>query len=220
MRQGWRALRYSLGKLDLLNTGKITNKKQFPEESKATVRWLQREDTTFYTDDMKLQERWQYYISSFIRVEPTEGIPRSRLQKVVLTRNLPAADTDSDDGTIPKPLSFSENLTISICLKSSKMIWEPGTSECFIYDQLSKSYPKLNAENDSPLNSPRSRDQRAERREKFTRALSSLRERDLTRKFVHNPVWARDMSPEEVQEHNSAFRRWMDEGIVPGSVEE
>jgi paired amphipathic helix protein Sin3a len=151
---------------------------------------------------MQLRERWQYYISSFIRVEPTEGIPRSRLRRVVLTRNMPAGDADSDDGSIPKPLSYEENLTISICLKSSKMVWEPGTSEYFIYDQ-----------------SPKTKEQR-ERREKFTKALSNFREVELTKKFVHNPVWARDMSPEEVQEQNSNFRKWMDEGIAPPNVTE
>lgn len=145
---------------------------------------------------MQLRERWQYYISSFIRVEPTEGIPKSRLQKVLLTRNLPSGDADSDDGTIPKTLSYEENLTISICLKSSKMIWEPETSEYFVYDH-----------------SPKTQEQR-ERREKFTKALTNMRESALT-KLVHNPPWARDMSPEEVQEQNSNFRKWMDEGIVP-----
>lgn len=146
---------------------------------------------------MQLHERWQYYISSFIRVEPTEGIPRSRLQKVVLTRNLPSGDAESDGGDNPKILSFEENLTVSICLKSSKMIWEPDTSEYFVYDQM-----------------PKTKEQR-ERREKFTKAMSNLREVELTKKFVHNPTWAKDMSPEEVQEQNSNFRKWMDEGIVP-----
>jgi paired amphipathic helix protein Sin3a len=144
-----------------------------------------------------LRERWQYYISSFIRVEPTEGVPRSRLQKVLLTRNLPSGDAESDDDSIPKPLSYSENLTISICLKSSKMIWAPGTSEYFIYDQA-----------------PKTKEQR-ERREKFTKALSSFRESKLTEKMVHNPPWTKDMSPEEVQEQNKNFRKWMDEGIPP-----
>lgn len=146
---------------------------------------------------MQLRERWQYYISSFIRVEPTEGIPRSRLQKVVLTRNLPSGDADSDDGSIPKPRSYEENLTVNICLRSSKMIWEPDTSEYFVYDQGTKS-----------------RDQQ-ERRERFTKALSNHRELELTKKFVHNPAWAKGMSPEEVQEQNSNFRKWMDEGTVP-----
>ncbi|UKZ75308.1 hypothetical protein TrVFT333_002986 [Trichoderma virens FT-333] len=169
----------------------------FPQKSEATIRWLQRDETTFYMDEMRLRERWQYYISSFIRVEPTEGVPRSKLQKVVLTRNLPSGDSDSDEDSIPKPVSYKENLTVSICLKSSKMIWAPGTSEYFIYDQA-----------------PKSKEQR-ERREKFTKTLSNFRELKLLEKMVHNPVWAKDMSPEEVQEQNKNFRKWMDEGISP-----
>jgi paired amphipathic helix protein Sin3a len=153
-------------------------------------------------DEMKLRERWQYYISSFIRVEPTEGIPRSRLQKVVLTRSLPSSDNESDGESMPKPLSYSENLTISICLKSSKMIWAPGTSEYFIYDQ-----------------SPKTKEDR-ERREKFTKALSSHRENKLLEKMVHNPAWTKDMSPEEVQEQNKNFRKWMDDGVAPPAANE
>ena len=146
---------------------------------------------------MQLRDRWQYYISSFIRVEPTEGIDRSKLQKVVLTRNLPSGDGDSDDGNIPKPIAYHEGLTISICLKSSKMVWEPATSEYFVYDQ-----------------SPKTKEQR-ERREKAAKALSNFREVELTKKFVHNPVWARDMNNEEVSAINDKFRKWMDEGVLP-----
>lgn len=153
-------------------------------------------------DEMRLRERWQYYISSFIRVEPTEGVPRSKLQKVVLTRNLPSGESDSDEDAIPKPVSYKENLTVSICLKSSKMIWAPGTSEYFIYDQA-----------------PKSKEQR-EQREKFTKTLSNFRELKLLEKMVHNPVWAKDMSPEEVQEQNKNFRKWMDEGISPAVANE
>ncbi|QLI65576.1 Paired amphipathic helix protein pst1 [Metarhizium brunneum] len=175
----------------------------FPQKAEATVRWLQRDETTFYMDEMQVRERWQYYISSFIRVEPTEGIPRSRLQKVVLTRNLPSGDADSDSDEVPKPLSYSENLTTSICLKSSKMVWGPGTSEYFIYDR-----------------SPRTQEER-ERREKFTKALSMHRESKLLEKMVHNPSWTKDMGPEEVQEQNKNFRKWMDDGVAPpnGDVE-
>ena len=130
-------------------------------------------------------------------MEPTEGIPRGKLQKSVLTRNLPSGDADSDmDGT-PKPLSYSEELTTSICLKSSKMIWAPGTSEYFIYDQ-----------------SPKTPEER-ERREKFTKALSAHRESKLLEKMVHNPAWTKDLSPEEVQEQNKNFRKWMDDGVGP-----
>lgn len=150
-----------------------------------------------------MRERWQYYISSFIRVEPTEGIPRSKLQKVVLTRNLPSGDTDSDSDEIPKPLYYSEDLATSICLKSSKMLWVSRTSEHFVYDK-----------------SPKTQEER-ERRAKFTNALNLHRESKLVEKMVHNPAWTKDMGPDEVQEQNKTFRKWSDDGIAPpaGDVE-
>ena len=151
-------------------------------------------------DEMQMRERWQYYISSFIRVEPTEGIPRSKLQKVVLTRNMPTGENESEEDAIPKPLSYSENLTTSICLKSSKMVWAPGTSEYFIYDQSPKTPEKR------------------ERRDKFYKALSNIRESKLLEKMVHNPSWAKDMSQEQVREQNDKFAKWKAEGVVPPSA--
>ncbi|KAK5992487.1 Transcriptional regulatory protein SIN3 [Cladobotryum mycophilum] len=174
----------------------------FPQKSEATIRWLQRDETTFYMDEMQLRDRWQYYISSFIRVEPTEGIPKAKLQKAVLTRNLPSLETESDEDAIPKPLTYKENLTVSICLKTSKMIWAPGTSEYFVYDHA-----------------PKSKEQR-EQRKKLMKAVSYHREGKLMEKMVHNPVWAKDLSPEDVQEQNKTFRKWMDEGIAPAGANE
>jgi paired amphipathic helix protein Sin3a len=86
-----------------------TNQLQFPRTHNATVQWLQRDETTFDLDDMERKERWQYYTSSYIRLEPTEGIDRSRLHKTVLTRNLPSGEIDTEEAaTLPKPLLFSD----------------------------------------------------------------------------------------------------------------
>jgi paired amphipathic helix protein Sin3a len=82
------------------------------------------------------------------------------------------------------------------------MVWAPGTSEYVVYDQA-----------------PKSAEQR-QQREKFTRALSAHRENKLLEKWVHNPAWTKDLSPEEVQEQNKNFRKWMDDGVVPPSATE
>ncbi|MDA4131815.1 MAG: hypothetical protein OK454_01640, partial [Thaumarchaeota archaeon] len=79
-------------------------------------------------DEMELRDRWQYYISSYMRVEPTEGVNRARLQKVVLTRSLPSSDGgDEEHAGPPKALSFDEGLVLRICLNSSKIVYEKGT---------------------------------------------------------------------------------------------
>jgi paired amphipathic helix protein Sin3a len=148
-------------------------------------------------DEMALKQRWQYYISSYIRVEPTEGIPRDRLQKVVITRNLPNSEANSEDGTIPKPLSYAEGLGMKICLNTSKIFWAKETSEFFIYDRAPKTAPER-------------------KRHAFVlKARSAYRESKFTEKMVHNNAWMKDKSQEEVQNINAGFQKWMKEGVVP-----
>ena len=174
---------------------------QYPTKDEATIRWLQRDETTFYMDEMELKERWQYYISSFVRVEPTEGVNRSRLQRTVLSRNLPASDADSEDGSVPAPLLYDESLTLRICLNSSKIVWEKGTSEWFIY-------------NTAPDN-----DKEAAEREERIKVGRELRKQRFIEKMVMNSAWMRDMDPDEVRKVNEDFQKWIKDGTVPPAAE-
>jgi len=171
----------------------------FPQKSEAAVRWLQREDTTFYMDEMKAKDRWQYYISSFIQVEPTEGVPRHKLQKTVLARNLPSSDEKFEDSQIPKPISFDEDLSISICLNSSKMVWKAGTSEYFVYDNV-----------------PNDKESRERHLERLKNA-SNKRDTKLREKFVFNSPWMKGMNQADVQKLNEGWSKWLKEGTVPSS---
>ncbi|CAI4218676.1 unnamed protein product [Parascedosporium putredinis] len=171
-----------------------------PSKSEASVRWLQREETTFYMDEMKLQQRWQYYISSYIRVEPTEGVPRSKLSKVVLTRNLPSADADPEDGSIPKPVSYDENLVVSICLRSSKMVWGAGSSESFLYSSA-----------------PTTKEDK-EQHDKATKMSTLARDYRLREKFVLNNSWMKDLSQEEVEKHKADYKKWAEGEVEPANA--
>ncbi|KAI1772684.1 hypothetical protein F4818DRAFT_425208 [Hypoxylon cercidicola] len=171
----------------------------FPKKYEATVRWLQRDETTFYMDEMERRERWQYYISSYMRVEPTEGVPRSRLQKTVLARNLPSSEVDSDDGDVPKPLSYDEGLVLRICLNSNKIVWEKDTSEFFVYS----------AEPEDP-------EERAQA-EEHRRAVTEHREQTFREKLVMNNAWMRGMSQDEVQKVNENFTKWFKDGVSPST---
>ncbi|KAJ0288069.1 hypothetical protein COL940_002211 [Colletotrichum noveboracense] len=171
----------------------------FPQKTEATVRWLQREDTTFYMDEMKAKDRWQYYISSFIQVEPTEGVPRHKLQKAVLARNLPASDEKFDESQIPKPISYDEDLSISICLNTSKMVWKAGTSEYFVYDNI-----------------PKEKEARERHLERLKNA-SNKRDTKLREKFVFNSPWMKGMSQADVQKFNEGWSKWLKEGVLPSS---
>ncbi|KAI0473978.1 hypothetical protein GGR56DRAFT_676421 [Xylariaceae sp. FL0804] len=169
----------------------------FPDKREATVRWLQRDETTFYMDEMELRDRWQYYISSYMRVEPTEGISRSRLRRSVLARNLPSSETESDDGNTPKPLKFDEGLIMRICLNSNKMVWEKETSEFFVYST-----------------EPETEEDRA-RSEQRAQAVTEHREQLFREKMFMNNAWMRGLSQEEVQKVNENFQKWLVDGIAP-----
>lgn len=146
-------------------------------------------------DEMQVRDRWQYYLSSFIRVEPTEGIPRSRMAKVVLARNLPNADNDETE--IPKPVAFEEALVISICVNTSKMVWTPNTTEYFVYDKTPKDAEKR------------------QRQRLVSRAWTQKRETRLNERMVLNNVWMKDKSQEDVQNVNESFHKWVHEGVLP-----
>ncbi|KAI1657645.1 hypothetical protein F4813DRAFT_359180 [Daldinia decipiens] len=171
----------------------------FPHKREATTRWLQRDETTFYMDEMELRDRWQYYISSYMRVEPTEGVPRSRLQKTVLARNLPSTEADSDDGNVPKPLMYNEGLVLRICLNSNKIVWEKDTSEFFVYS----TEPEDNKDKAAV--------------EEYRRAITEHREQRFREKMVMNNAWMRGMSQDEVQKVNENFQKWFKDGISPNA---
>ncbi|KAI1455887.1 paired amphipathic helix protein Sin3b [Annulohypoxylon moriforme] len=171
----------------------------FPQKHEATVRWLQRDETTFYMDEMELRERWQYYISSYMRVEPTEGVPRARLQKTVLARNLPSSEPDSDDSDMPKPLAYDEGLVLRICLNSNKIVWEKNTSEYFIYaTEPEDEKEKIAAD-------------------EYRRALTEHREQRFREKMIMNNSWMHGNSQDEVQKVNEKFQKWFKDGISPNT---
>lgn len=175
---------------------------QYPQKKEVTVRWLQKDETTFYMDEMERIQQWQYYISSYMRIEHTEGVVRSRLQKVLLERNLPPDVKDSsDDGYSPKPLVIHEGLVVRICLNSSKMVFEKGTSDYFVYNTGSGQ---------------RTAEEEEERQAKQAFRREVLGE-NLKEKMVTNNAWMKGVSHEEVQKVNNEYQRWKD-GDIPQEV--
>jgi paired amphipathic helix protein Sin3a len=169
------------------------------------VRWLQKDETTFYMDEMERIQQWQYYISSYMRIEHTEGIVRSRLQKVLLERNLPSdAKDSSDDAYSPKPLVIHEGLVVRICLNSSKMVFEKGTADYFVYNTAAgqRGPEEEEAEEDKAKSTFR-REIRAEK---------------LKEKMVTNNAWMKGLSHEEVQKANNEYQKWLSQdGTATGT---
>jgi paired amphipathic helix protein Sin3a len=154
---------------------------------------------------MERIQQWQYYISSYMRIEHTEGVARARLQKVLLERNLPSSSTHSaplssdssaaaaaaESSYAQKPMTVHEGLVVRICLNSYKMVFEKGTCDFFMYDRVGAAGQEDKAAFE--------RDLRAER----------FRERMVT-----NNAWMKGMSHEEVQKIKDEHKRWKDGEVL------
>jgi len=184
----------------------------YPAKKESTVRWMQKDETTFYMDEMERIQQWQYYISSYMRIEHTEGVVRSRLQKVLLERNLPTdaqLNRDSpDDDYATKPLVINEGLVVRICLNSSKMVFEKATSDSFVFSMR-------DAERSAEA---QEREAEARAREAFRR---EIRAEKLKEKMVTNNPWMKGLSHEEVQKVNNEYQMWKEskDAEIP-SIEE
>lgn len=148
-------------------------------------------------DDLKQKERWQYYISSYMSVEPTEGVNRSRLQKTVLARNLPSTDEKLEDSNVPKAISFVEGLVHKVCLNSLKIVYKEGSEECFVYDQT-----------------PKDAEERAKRARRI-KGMSKKREDKMHEKYILNSKWMKDMSQSGVEKIKDDWNKWLHDGIPP-----
>jgi paired amphipathic helix protein Sin3a len=176
---------------------------QVPGQKIVTIQWMQKDETTFDLDDMERKDRWQYYTSSFVRIEPTEGVSRGRMNKSVLERNLPPADTGSEEGAGRKPLVFEEDLILRICVNSYKINFKPGGSESFIYADK-----PLTWDEEKNTSSARARLQKFE----------DTRNEGYQGKFVMNNKWMQGLSHDEVQKITSDTKKWFQDGVVPGTI--
>ena len=143
---------------------------------------------------------WQYYTSSYIRVEPTEGVDRSKMTQSVLRRNIPrVADIEAEEmGGLPKALHFSEELSLRICVNTAKIIYGPGSSEYFVY----VNRPALNEE-ESKAAASRLRKQKERRAEIFKE------------KFEMNSAWMKGLTHEKVAQATQDFNAWVGKDEAP-----
>jgi len=187
-----------------IKDGELFLIKWFPNKNMTTLQWMQKDETTFDLDDMERKERWQYYVASFTRTENTEGVPRSRIQRSVLPRNLPSGDAESeDDATQRKPLVYEEDLTLRICVNSAKILFKPGGSEFFVYGDKPFTWDAEKGAAAARVRLQKFEDTRNER---------------FREKFVMNSKWVKGLGHDEVQKVTGDFKKWVDEGVLPGST--
>lgn len=145
---------------------------------------------------------WQYYTSSYVRVEPTEGINRNAISKALLSRNLDK-DVDVESIIQQKALAFSEDLPLRICVNTYKMLYQYPGSEYFIYTDNSLTRdPKTKA------SSARQRLQKVE----------AIRTQRFKEKFEMNAPWMKNLDHDEVSKITMAFKNWTEDGAPPNQA--
>lgn len=168
------------------------------------MRWLQKDETTLNLDDMELKDRWQYYVSSFVRVEPTEGVPTDgRMNHPILMRNLPSGESASEDGTnTRKPLAYLEDLSLRICVNSFKIIYKQPGSEYYIYTSNPLTWDPVMHMASARVRLLKSEEARSE---KFRET------------FEMNNSWMKGLDHDQVQKITLACKKWIEQGVLPGS---
>ncbi|KAL3423431.1 histone deacetylase interacting [Phlyctema vagabunda] len=172
-----------------------------PARKNATIAWMHKDETTFDLDEMERTAAWQYYTSSYVHIEPTEGIPRAHIRKSVLARNMPLGDLESEDGTSQrKPLLWGEDLTLQICVNTYKIIYKRPGQEWFMYADTLLSQPLGQGYKDKQGKAMEGRSQR------------------FREKFEMNNMWMRDLTQPQVEKYKEDFNNWMEGGprVVSG----
>ena len=106
----------------------------------AYLQVFKKDEATFENQKLSPENRWSYYISSFTNLEPTEGVPVSKIHMPILWRGLVQSDENPDEiDNRASLVSSSENLVIRICLENYKMLFAPRTDEWMVQSQTTRS---------------------------------------------------------------------------------
>ncbi|KAI1003503.1 Paired amphipathic helix protein [Podosphaera aphanis] len=179
----------------------------------VNVNLVYKEDATFDPSAMGRNQSWQYYVASWQRNEPTEGVPRGvrfwppngpnskEFGKTILQRNLEAAGAGSEDEDILKNIVFDENLVVRIEANTYKLEYNRGGADMAFRTDRDFSY------NSEGISSSRLR---------MTDVENKRTERFKMKYEQRNP---RMQSPsnQEVDRCKDEYIRWIDGTIYSNS---
>jgi paired amphipathic helix protein Sin3a len=106
----------------------ITNRKQDTTSTKTTIRLFPSEESTFESDTLSDDAKWQYYIASYEMSDHTEGVDLSQVRTPFLRRRLPLSKGSVEDvyAIFFGRLENEDTQTVSISPDTYKIYWEGG----------------------------------------------------------------------------------------------
>jgi paired amphipathic helix protein Sin3a len=162
---------------------------QNPKTTRATIRLFPSDDDTFSGEKLDDEARWSVYVTSYQMLDPTEGVPHSRVGKSFLKRNL-AKDIDvstmlSDD---------RQELRVDVSTYRIIFTYNGIPGRPFVYEKKISKNEMAYAED-------------ALRKEK------AKRDAKMKEKFVDRAAWMKDQSEEEVEGRKAAWKKGLEEGL-------
>ncbi|KAK9448081.1 uncharacterized protein V1518DRAFT_419605 [Limtongia smithiae] len=143
---------YRLQVEQILGTDENTFRLEWNEQAtQLSIQLLSRDDLTL-NDAANVEERWKYYLTSYVMSASTEGVPTDRVRIPFLRRNMPAEEPEADDedeaspsaavGAAPQNVYTKNGLRVRVCMKTYKLFYKQFTEDTFIRTGL-KPYKKL-----------------------------------------------------------------------------
>ncbi|KAG0224512.1 Transcriptional regulatory protein sin3 [Actinomortierella wolfii] len=163
---------------------------EYNKDARAvSIQLLSKNDYTLDTA-ISSEEKWGYYIDSYVLLTPTEGVAAS-VVPTFMKRNLPAQILDEP----PQDVTTTSGLEIKICINTYKIFFVNNTEDFFKRNKIAV-----------PLTEAKTKELRAKRRNKFNAWLVSQREEHASKK--------------ENDEYQAEWEKWLIEGPPNTSPED
>ncbi len=147
---------------------------------------------------MDARTRWLHYVASFVKIEPTEGVPTNgRWSMPFLRRLLPAEAEESDERqrTVVPELTRAGSQMI-ICVNSYRIMFKPGAPDVFVHSEKHRAL----GPDGKVLDQERARTGRRNRFRNWLKKESPL---------------VQSKGEEGMARVDQDFRAWVDDGILP-----
>ncbi|KAF9968472.1 Transcriptional regulatory protein sin3 [Actinomortierella ambigua] len=164
---------------------------EYNKEAQAvSIQLLSKNDYTLDTA-ISSEEKWGYYIDSYVLLTPTEGVAAS-VVPTFMKRNLPEQMLLDEP---PQDVTTTSGLEIKICINTYKIFFVNNTEDFFKRNKVA-----------FPVTEEKSRELRAKRRSKFEAWLESQREENASKK--------------ENEANQANFDKWLIEGPAEVEADE
>ncbi|KAI9883013.1 MAG: hypothetical protein M1823_005218 [Watsoniomyces obsoletus] len=164
----------------------------------VSIHLLRKDDSTFGEEGMDARTRWLYYIVSYVKIEPTEGVPMPRHSLLpFIRRHLPAEVAESGHRRRDLvPELARANMQTIICLSSYHILFQPFTADVFVHSAVHCALgPDGNV-----IDQKRARTKRQDRFRNWMARGNPL----VKAKGEAGMAW-----------YDEQFRAWLDDGVLP-----